>query len=586
VPPSRTRPTVQQRLRTWGVYVIVVGLAFIFALQFGGPQAEGCLSGGGNIAYAARVYGENISQGDYRAAFILAGGRGLSPETISQIGFDKRVLHGLVERALLARQARELGFRFSEKEVMRSIAEKGEIYVSLSVEAPPLMLSQEMGALESGPRLFDFTDKDGNFDPKHLRGFVQYELRRGIKEFTQGQIDERLAQLMRDTVTATVLVSEAEVWDEFAREQDKAVLKYVRFSPEYFRSSQSPDREKIDSWIKENAKTIDEVYEKQRERYTGLPKQVRARHILIKVAQDADEPGVEKARQQAEKLAQEAKAGADFATLAREHSQDTGSARRGGDLGYNPRGRMVEAFDQAQFSLQPGQISDPVRTRYGFHVIKVEGVREGDVPEQEAKQEIGKRLMLQQYGQQLAAQAAGQALERLQQGTSMEEFALELGGGEPGQQQEKSQEQGGEQGAEQQGGEQGAEQQGAKPVDPLAPRVLETKPFGRVEVPIAGPFDSVPLVKSAFELSEEQPLPDRPLRLGEDWFVYRLQSRERADRADFTEEVKAEITRVLLFVKRREALAEYVSRLKKEALARNALRVRQIAGQQQSGLQQ
>jgi len=182
---------------------------------------------------------------------------------------------------------------------------------------------------------------------------------------------------------------------------------------------------------------------------------------------------------------------------------------------------------------------------------------------------------------------ANSVIEHVGPEPRMEEFARELGGSEPEQPQQESPEPTAEQAAEQQAAEQqAAEQQAAEPVDPLAPRVLETKPFGRVEVPIAGPFDSAPLVKSAFELSEEQPLPDSPLRLGEDWFIYRLQSRERADRADFTEEVKAEITRVLLFVKRRDALAEYVSRLNKEALARNALRVRQVAKQQESDLQQ
>ncbi len=578
-----------QRLRTWGVTFVVVFLAAVFALQFGGPQAEGCLGTGGGVAYAARVYGENISQGDFRAAFILAGGRGLTPEMIAQTGFERRVLDGLVERALLAREARELGFRISEDEVMREIAADGTLYVSLSVEAPPLMLSREMGPLESGPRQIDFTDKDGVFDPKHLRGFVQYELRRSIKEFTEGQIDERLAQLMRDTVTAGVVVSEGELWDEYVREQEKTVLGYVRFSPQYYRSSSPPSEEQIEAWMAENAEAIDKAYQEQKQRYTGLPKQVRARHILIKVSQDADDPSVEAARKQAEQLANRARQGEDFAALAREHSGDTGSARQGGDLGYNPKGRMVPEFDDTQFSLEPGEVSDPVRTRYGFHVIRVEGVREGDVPVEEAKREIGEKLMHAEYGQRLARQAAEQALERLKQGMSMEELDLELGGPDPAQAaaDETRDEKGenGEKGKDEKG-ENEAEKAPADMRDPLAPRVQQTRPFGRVEVPIAGPFDSAPLVTSAFELSDEQPLPAEPMRLGEDWFVYRLHSRMQADRAAFTEQVKSEISRVLLYVKRRDVLADYVAGLKKKAQARNALSVRQVARQQPTGLEQ
>jgi hypothetical protein len=447
------------------------------------------------------------------------------------------------------------------------------------------MVSRAMGALESGPRFFDFTDNEGEFDPKHLRGFIQYDLRRSIQEFAHSQIDERLAQMMRDTITSGVAVSEAELWDEYVREQEKAVLKYVRFSPQYFRTSSPPSREKIDEWIQANQERIEKVYEKQRDRYTGLPKQVRARHILIKVAQDADEPSAEKARLQAEELAKQARGGADFALLAREHSQDTGSARNGGDLGYNPKGKMVEEFDEAQFSLEPGEVSDPVRTRHGFHVIKVEAVREGDVPEQEAKQEIGEKLMLEQYGRELAAQSAEQALARLKQGVSMDEFAAELSGTAPAvEEEEKSEEQKSEEQTDAAAAGEAGEEKPA--IDPLAPRVQETRPFSRVEMPVAGPFDSAPLIKSAFELSEEQPLPDAPLRLGEDWFVYRLQSRTRADRDGFTEVMKEEISRVLLYVKRRDALAEYVSRLKKQARAKNALHLRAVAQQKQTGLQQ
>jgi len=566
-----------QRLRTWGVTFVVVFLAAIFALQFGGPQAEGCLGVGGSVAYAARVYGENISQGDFRAAFILAGGRGLSPEIVAQTGFEQRVLDGLVERALLAREARKLGFRISEEEVMREIAADGTLYVSLSAEAPPLMLSREAGPLESGPRYIDFTDKEGVFDPKHLRGFVQYELRRSIKEFTEGQIDERLAQLMRDTVTASVAVGEAELWDEYVREQEKTVLKYARFSPQYYRDSSPPSREQIEAWMKENAEVIDKAYQEQRERYTGLSKQVRARHILIKVAQDADEQAVEAAREQAQQLAERARKGEDFAALAREHSGDPGSARQGGDLGYNAKGNMVEEFDQTQFSLQPGEISDPVRTRYGFHVIRVEGVREGDVPEQEAKQEIGEKRMLAEYGRQLAEQAAAEAMQKLKQGMSLEELDIELG--RPAPEQAEAGETAGRKGAKE--AEEAREER-----DPLAPRVQETRPFGRTEVPIAGPFDATPLVKSAFELSEEKPLPDQPIQLGEDWFVYRLNSRVEADRASFTDQAKSEIARVLLHVKRRDVLADYVVGLKKKARARNALTVRAVARKQETGLKQ
>jgi peptidyl-prolyl cis-trans isomerase C len=97
---------------------------------------------------------------------------------------------------------------------------------------------------------------------------------------------------------------------------------------------------------------------------------VRASHILLLAGQDADEATRNKARTQIDDLCKRAKAGEDFAKLAREHSQD-GSAANGGDLDFFTRGRMVPEFENAAFALQPGQVSDVVTTQYGFHVIKV-----------------------------------------------------------------------------------------------------------------------------------------------------------------------------------------------------------------------
>ncbi len=122
--------------------------------------------------------------------------------------------------------------------------------------------------------------------------------------------------------------------------------------------------------------------------------EVRARHILVKVGEDASNADVQKAEQRARKLAQVAKKpGADFAALARENS-DGPSASRGGDLGFFDRKRMVEPFANAAFRLKPGQVSEPVRTRFGFHIIKVVARRPAaTTPYADVKVAIRKRLL-------------------------------------------------------------------------------------------------------------------------------------------------------------------------------------------------
>ena len=115
---------------------------------------------------------------------------------------------------------------------------------------------------------------------------------------------------------------------------------------------------------------ISGFYEKNPDRFQQ-PEAVRASHVLIGVPQNADEAARRAAREKAEQVLKQARGGADFARLARTHSNDSGSAQRGGDLGVFPRGQMVPAFEQAAFALQPGQVSDIVETPFGYHVIKV-----------------------------------------------------------------------------------------------------------------------------------------------------------------------------------------------------------------------
>jgi len=101
------------------------------------------------------------------------------------------------------------------------------------------------------------------------------------------------------------------------------------------------------------------------------PERVRASHILIGVPRGADAAAKAQAKAKAEQVLKDVKAGKDFAALAKEHSQDPGSAVNGGDLGFFQQGQMVGPFNDAAFSLAPGAISDLVETEFGFHIIKV-----------------------------------------------------------------------------------------------------------------------------------------------------------------------------------------------------------------------
>lgn len=119
-----------------------------------------------------------------------------------------------------------------------------------------------------------------------------------------------------------------------------------------------------------------------------VPEQVRARHILLKLEKDADDAAKEEGRKKMEVIIKEAREGADFAELAKKHSQGP-SGPNGGDLGLFARGRMVPPFEEAAFALKAGEISDPVLTQFGWHAIKVEERQENrTVPLEEASEQI------------------------------------------------------------------------------------------------------------------------------------------------------------------------------------------------------
>ncbi|REJ37582.1 MAG: foldase [Bacillota bacterium] len=139
--------------------------------------------------------------------------------------------------------------------------------------------------------------------------------------------------------------------------------------------------------------TEDEIrsyFDENRERL-GQPEQVRARHILVET------------EEQAKELKERLEAGEDFAALAKEHSIDRGSAARGGDLGWFGRGVMVEPFEKAAFSLKPGEVSDPVQTDFGYHLILVEERREAReaVLDEETRSAIEEQLREEKLSQRI-----------------------------------------------------------------------------------------------------------------------------------------------------------------------------------------
>ncbi len=168
--------------------------------------------------------------------------------------------------------------------------------------------------------------------------------------------------------------------DEYSQGEGRRAL-YVLF-----------DEKAAEGQVEVTDQQIEEYYNDQKELFE-TPEERQASQILIRVAPDADEAAVESARAQILGLSAEIRSGKDFAELAGQYSEDPGSKDRGGDLGWFAKGRMVPEFDEAVFSLEPGVLSEPVRTTFGFHLIRVEGIREPGVqPLDEVREQIRAQL--------------------------------------------------------------------------------------------------------------------------------------------------------------------------------------------------
>ncbi len=147
-------------------------------------------------------------------------------------------------------------------------------------------------------------------------------------------------------------------------------LKNSLLAQELYRREIEPKTKKV------NEAEIKKYYAEHKDEFAE-PEMVKARHILVRVKDSKDQKSWKAARKKLLEIKKKIDKGADFAEMAKQFSEDPGSKDRGGDLGYFPKGRMVKSFETAAFSLKKGEVSDLVKTPFGYHLIKVEDRKPG-----------------------------------------------------------------------------------------------------------------------------------------------------------------------------------------------------------------
>jgi peptidyl-prolyl cis-trans isomerase D len=265
-----------------------------------------------------------------------------------------------------------------------------------------------------------------------------------VPQFEGLEKDFILVRKLRALVSSSAFVGDAEVRDEFNHRNTKVKFEYAVITQADILKGLHPTDEELKAFYERNKATynnsipekrqikyvvvdsakmaaattitdrdLQAYYDQHRDEYR-MPEQVKVSHILIKTPLPApgakeDEKAVADARAKAEGVLKELKAGGDFAKLAEKYSDDPGSAKSGGELGWIGRGRTVPEFEKAAFSLGKGQTSDLVKSSYGFHIIHVEDKQDAHLKSlAEVKSEIEEKVKQQKTAR--ATEAAANAL--------------------------------------------------------------------------------------------------------------------------------------------------------------------------------
>ena len=223
------------------------------------------------------------------------------------------------------------------------------------------------------------------------------------EDFEAGVAQDILQKKLRHFLMTFSPVTEQEVLDHYTFLNRKVKISFVQFLPKDFEESVEHDPESMEDYFDEDKeeyrvpekikiayiaidpnKSEDEIvitdqqvkdYYEDNEEMFRQEKQVKARHILFKLKQDALKEEEEVVREKALLVLGKARGSEDFASLAKEYSEGP-TGKRGGDLGFFSSGQMVKPFVEAAFKMKKGEISDLVRTRFGYHIIKVEDIKE------------------------------------------------------------------------------------------------------------------------------------------------------------------------------------------------------------------
>jgi len=384
---------IKERASGWIAWALVILISIPFALwginsYFEGASKVSVASVNG-IDLEEAMYQQALSE--QRRAMVQLMGRNVDADYFASTPFKLQVLETLIDSNLQAEYLRERGYRLTDAQLSERIAS----FSAFQIDGQFDPVRYEQMVRNAGLTLEAFEGQ------QRQQGAVD-QLRAGLSSssLVVPSMTERAVALLFQTRRAAYATLEMDVFDALATVSDEAVRKeFDEHSDRYIQPEQIQVdfiRLAVDDLAAQAEVSEAELlafYESNTERFTA-PGSRSARHILLTVPEDASDDSIAQVKAEADQLIQRIRSGEDFADIARIASQDPGSAARGGDLGIIRPGTMAPAFEEAVFALTESEISVPVRTRYGWHVIQLTDLRESTTkPFDEVSGEI--KTMLQ-----------------------------------------------------------------------------------------------------------------------------------------------------------------------------------------------
>lgn len=385
----------------------------------------GVWEGGLGASVLAKVGSAEISTSEFLSSyqrFLKSGQFPYDRQFLKTLQIDRQILNQLVAREVVLAEAKRLALDATANEIQQRIL------------------------------ALPYFQDNGTFAFARYRTILEQN-GMTVQQFEDGVREDIIQEKLRNLLTDAVTVSDKELEEEYRNRNEKAKIAYVAFEPAKFGSAVVVQDTDLQAHYDKNKESY-RVGEQRKAKYlfadTGvlrnsiqipeselksyyqqnissyqLQERVRASHILLKTESKTPDE-VEKIKAKAADLLMQVKKGADFAELAKKHSQDPGSGAMGGDLGLFARGAMVPEFDQAAFTLGVGATSDLVKSQFGFHIIKVTEKQPAHTQSYEEVENLIRPTLLQRKAEQIAQDIADKAFTLSRNNKTFDQIAAEL----------------------------------------------------------------------------------------------------------------------------------------------------------------